>query len=364
MSIERRFKSYFDDKGGYKGGKSGDPSQFKKIHKLSSNENPYGPSPKVSEVINKQLNRLHIYPSPTDLDLRHALLEHYDGKLSLDQFITGNGGSNVIDLLIKGFVNVGDEVIVSSPYFIPYSSFSKWAGAEVIDVPLDNEDYSLDVSGIISALNNKTRIIFLTSPNNPTGSYIKRSEFECLLETVPDDVIVLYDEVYYHYINQDDYPLAWEYVDSYPNLFAINSFSKAYGLAALRVGYGYGSELVCNYLRQIVRPFSIPHINLVAAIAALKDQEWVSSCIEKNHVERAFLWDAMSEFDFKTFPSDANFFCIKPQNNHTQLTSDLAGQGIFVRPLDNFKAPGCLRITVGNRESNEALIEALRSIMK
>ena len=362
-NIEDVFKSYFDDNKGYRGGKSGDPNKFDKIHKLSSNENPLGCSPQVQQVIKDRHNAISGYPDATDLKLREALAELYDGKLKLNQLICGNGGSEVIDWIIKGFVRVGDNVIVSSPFFVPYRSFSMWAGATVVDVPLQPETYAVDVDGILNAVNDQTRIVFLTSPNNPSGSYINRSQLEELLDRIPSDVIIAYDEVYYHFIDQDDYPRAYEYIDRYPNLVGVNSFSKAYGIAGMRIGYGYFSDQVAAYLRLIVRPFIISRLTLEAAIAAVKDQTWVEKTVANNEQGRQYLFEEMSQMNVKLYKSHGNFIMFKVPGDHLAVFQALADRGVFIRPLDNYEAPGMLRVSVGTTESNEAFINALRKII-
>lgn len=361
--IEDKFKSYFTEDNSYRGGKSGDPTKYEKIHKLSSNENPLGCSPKVHKIIAEQHQSVSSYPDATDLQLREALAKHYTGKLQVNQFICGNGGSEIIDWIIKGFVSVGDEVIVSSPFFVPYRSFSRWAGAEVVDVPLLSGSYALDVDGILAAINDKTRIVFLTSPNNPSGSYIKRSDFEALLDRIPGDVIIAYDEVYHHFIDRADYPRAFEYIDRYPNLVGINSFSKAYGIAGMRIGYGYFAVQIATYLRQIIRPFIIPRLTLTAAIAAVEDQSWVSHTVAHNNRGREYLYEQMSQMDLELYESHGNFIMFGVRGDHLAVFQSLADQGIFIRPLDNYEAPGMLRVSVGTQESNEAFINTLRRII-
>jgi histidinol-phosphate aminotransferase len=362
--IEDRFKLYFAEDNSYRGGKSGDPTQFDKIHKMSSNENPLGCSPHVHQAIADHHQSVSQYPDATDLNLRQVLAKHYDGKLQVDQIICGNGGSEIIDWLIKGFVNVGDQVIISSPFFVPYRSFSRWAGATAVDVPLLIDDnYAVDVDGIIAAIDDKTRIVFLTSPNNPSGSYINRAQFEALLERIPDDVIVAYDEVYHHFIDQADYPRAYEYIDRHPNLVGINSFSKAYGIAGMRIGYGYFSPQVASYLRLIVRPFIIPKLTLAAAIAAVEDQSWVEQTAAQNLRGRQYLYDQLSQMNIKVYESHGNFLMFKVPD-HLAVFQALADQGIFIRPLDNYDAPGMLRVSVGTQDNNEAFVHAIRKIIE
>lgn len=358
------FKPYLKVKGGYKGGKSVTATKKdQKTYKLSSNENPIGASPKAVAAIQRHLQQLDRYPDPTDIRLREALADFYEHQLHPDQFLCGNGGSEVIDLVIRGFLKVGDEVIISSPFFVPYRMFSLWAGAKVVDVPLDQDTFELDVAGILSAISDKTRIIFLTSPNNPTGTYIPRRALESLLAAIPTDVIVILDEVYWQFTTADDYARALPYVADYPNLIAINSFSKTYGLAALRVGYAYMDQEVAAYLRQICRPFLIPRLSMEGAIAALKDHDFVGRTTELVIGERRFMQEQYRKLGISFTPSQANFILVDPPVPASEFVEYLFEEGIAVRPMDNFGAPGKVRISIGDREANETLLEAIRKLL-
>ena len=236
--IESIFKPHLEPKEVYKGGKNIPPSK-KKIYKLSSNENPLGPSPKAVEAIKSALERIDRYPDQTDIRLREALVKDFDGKLTADQFLTGNSGSEIIDMILRAFINEGDEVIYSNPCFLPYSVFSRWYGAEQINVPLKEPNYDLDLKGILNAITNRTKIIFLTSPNNPTGTYIPKAVLEDFLARIPKNIVVVFDEVYRHFADAEDYVSALPYVLQGHNVIALNSFSKTYGLAGQRIGYCY-----------------------------------------------------------------------------------------------------------------------------
>ena len=293
--LSKHFKPYFETKVKYKGGKSGTPKPGKKIYKMSSNENPLGTSPKVINHLSSQIQKLHLYPDTTDIRLRSALEQYYEGKLKSDQFITANSGSEILQLLIKGMLTPGDEVIVSSPYFVPYRTFSEWAGASVIDIPLVQPDYNLDVAGIIDSVTDQTRIIFITSPNNPSGTYVNKSQFSSLLSGIPQDVLVVYDEVYHHFIKEDDYALGFEFLSSHPNVVGLNSFSKAFGLASLRIGYMYADIEFASYIRLIHRPFLLNKLSTQAAITALDDREFMSEVTE--HVQTCLLYTSPSPRD-------------------------------------------------------------------
>lgn len=359
-AISNRFKSYLTVKNVYKGGRSIQPSApGQKVYKLSSNEHPFGYSPKVKAVLQQHLDHLHIYPDTTDTRLRTALVKEFAGHLEADQFIAAAGGSEVIDLTFRAFLREGDEVIISSPGFLPYSMFSKWLGARVVDVPLLAPDYRLDVDGILDALSSRTRIVCLTSPNNPTGTYIPRSTLEYLLDRLPPDVLVIYDEVYRHFAEAEDYVTGLEYVNAGYPILALNSFSKTYGLAAMRLGYAYTTPEIAAYIRQICKPFLIPALSMEAGLAALEDRTFVQKTVDLIREERQFLSAAFKRLGLTYTPSQANFFLVQPSGDDQEFVDQLIRNGIMTRPVTNFGAPGKVRISIGTREANEALIRAL-----
>ena len=211
-----------------------------------------------------------------------------------------------------GFVSERDEVIISSPCFVLYKMVSRWAGADIKDIPLKKSTYELDVIGIINAITTKTKIIFLSSPNNPTGTYIPKETLEHLLKKIPSNIVVIFDEVYWHFTDADDYVTAKSYISKYKNLIAVNTFSKAYGLASLRVGYAYMDIEVANYLRQLCRPFLISKLSLEASIAVLQDTSFIKKTINLIKTERAFISEQFNDLKIKFWPTQANFFLIDP----------------------------------------------------
>ena len=360
--IESIFKPYLRPKKAYEGGKGIPPFKGKKIYKLSSNENPLGQSPKATEALLKAAQKVHIYPDQTDIRLREALVKDFDHQLAADQFICGNSGSEVIDMVLRAFINEGDEVIFSNPCFLPYSVFSRWYGAVQVDIPLLEPDYTLDLEGILNAIGPKTKIIFLTSPNNPTGTYIPKSVLDDFFHRIPDNILVVFDEVYRHFADALDYVTALPYVQKGFNIIGINSFSKTYGLAGQRIGYGYSTEKIAKYLRQIHKPFLLPLTSLEAGIGALKDVDFIQKTVETVHEGRRFLSEAFDRMGIAHWPSQANFFLIDPPLPELEFAEILMEQGIMVRPVSQFGAPGKVRITVGDREANEALVMALEKI--
>lgn len=359
--IESIFKSYLEPKEVYKGGKN-IPTSDKKIYKLSSNENPLGASPKAVAALIKAAEHIDLYPDQTDIRLREALVEDFDGQLTAEQFICGNSGSELIDMLLRAFIDEGDEVIYSNPCFLPYSVFSRWYGAKLIDIPLTHPNYDIDTEEILNAVTDKTKVIFLTSPNNPTGTYIPKLVLDDFLSRIPKNIVIVFDEVYRHFASADDYMTALPYVKEGHNIIAINSFSKTYGLAGQRIGYCYTTHTIANYIRQIHKPFLLPITSIEAAIGALKDTDFIDETVKTVHEGKAYLSTEFDRLGIKYWPTQGNFFIIDPPLSEMDFTNKLMEQGVMVRPVSQFGAPGKVRITIGTQEANEALVLALKNL--
>lgn len=359
------FKPYLLGNPGYKGGKTmGEiKSSAKKIYKLSSNENLLGTSPKASKAIKASLKNLNIYPDRTTDKLQLALSKFYKKKLSPDHFIAANAGSEVIEHIIRAFLGEGLECIVSNPCFMPYVMFSEWQGAKIIDVPLKSPNYQLDVKGVLKAINKKTRLIFLTSPNNPTGTYIPKKDIEQLLDKVPDHVVVVLDEVYYHFATAKDFSTALPFVKKGKNVIAINSFSKTYGLAAVRAGYGYTTPEIARYVRKLSKPFLMNKLSSNAAIGALSDKAFIDKTVKLVVEERERLYPKLDKLGVTYWKSQANFIMIKPPMDEFKFEQKMLREGIMVRPVGSFGAPGCVRITIGTKAANNAYIKALKKVL-
>lgn len=361
QDIQSSFKSFLQPKEVYKGGKN-IPASTQKIYKLSSNENPLGASPKAIEAAKAVIDNISLYPDQTDIRLREALVKDFNNELAADQFITGNSGSEVIDMLLRAFINEGDEVIFSNPCFLPYAVFSRWYGAKQIDIPLMSPNYDLDVEGVLNAITDKTKVIFLTTPNNPTGTYIPKPILDDFFNRVPKRILVVIDEVYRHFAEATDYVSALHYVKQDYSVLGLNSFSKTYGLAGLRIGYGYTTATIANYLRLIHKPFLMPITSIEAAIGALNDTIFIENTVKTVLEGRAYLSDAFDKLGIRYWPTQANFFIIDPPVPEMEFTDKLMKKGIMVRPVSQFGAPGKVRITIGTKEANQALIKALKTL--
>lgn len=359
------FKPYLLNAATYKGGKT--KSEIKPgadLIKLSSNENLLGPSPKAIEAIKASLASLNEYPDGNAARLVKSIVEYSNGQLTAEQVVCANSGSECIEMIIRAFMDDGLECIVSTPTFMPYLIFSRKMGVNVIDVPLKADSYDMDIDGIISAISDSTRLIFVTNPNNPTGTYIPDDQIKELLERVPDHVIVVIDEVYYQFVSKPDYSTAHKWVNAGYNVIGINSLSKAYGLAGLRIGYLYSTPQITEYINKLSRPFYLSTLSIDAGVAAISDTEFIDRTVKSVANGRAYLKKEFDRLGLHQTPSETNFILVKPDMDPMEFEESLLQHDIMVRPVGNFGAPGCVRITVGKEEHNVQLINALEQILQ
>ncbi len=354
-------------KSAYKGGK-GKAEVAKllngqKLYKLSSNENILGSSPKALQAISDNVNNLSEYCDRTDVRLRDKLSSFYKDELSAAHFFTDNSGVSLLNLIERAFLEPGNEIIISNPAFKPYAMFAQKLGARVIDVPLIGDNFDLDINSMLESINDNTRLMFVTSPNNPTGTHIPKAQLDKLVNNLPEHVVLVYDEVYYQYVDAPDYVRAYEYVKQGKNIIGVNSFSKAYGLAGLRIGYGYSTEKIARYVAQACTPFMINTLALEAAIAALDDDAFINKTVSLIAKEKLFIYEELDKLGIKYWKTQANFITIKPKMNDKEFEAAMLMEGVMVRPVANFGAPGCIRVTIGDREANVAYLEAIKKVI-
>ena len=344
-----------------------------RIVKLDGNENPYGCSPKVYQAL-ANYPYYHIYPDPEQRTLRQAL-EGYTG-FSPQHIVCGSGSDELIDLVLRLFLQPGDEVINCSPTFGMYPFSTEVCGGKVIDIPR-NENFDIDIVGIEKALNRKTKVIFIASPNNPTGNIITEQEVMKLIET---GKIVVIDEAYFEFSSVTMANL----VPSYPNLVVLRTFSKWAGLAGLRVGYGIFPSEIANYAMKIKQPYNVTVAAQAAVLASLSDIDYLGNNVAKIISGRKRLFTKLKEFDWlKPYSSRGNFILCSltlpspfkgeglgegeqpsEQPYAKKIWQQLRKKGIFIRYFDTPRLKDCLRISVGKPEDTDALIEALRSLPK
>ncbi|HLS27567.1 MAG TPA: histidinol-phosphate transaminase [Opitutales bacterium] len=326
------------------------------IIKLASNENAFGPSPKGIAAAQKALADAHLYPDGGTFKLRGKIAEKLD--LSPDQIVTGNGSNEVLELLGHVFLGPGDEVVIGTPAFIVYKLVTLLFGATPIEVPLREHRHDLDA--LLAAISPKTKIVFLPSPNNPTGTANSAEEIDAFVRKLPDHVIFAFDEAYAEYLENppDLRPLIAEG----RKIICFRTFSKIYGLASLRVGYGYTSPEMAALLNRVREPFNVNAPAQAAAVAALDDDDFVAQCREENRNGLRQLGDGFNELEIPFVPSEANFLLVRVGDG-TKVFRELQRRGIIIRPVAPYGLPEYVRISVGTKEENARLLEALKEIL-
>ena len=331
------------------------------IIKLASNENPLGPSPKALDAIRAELADLTRYPDGAGFELKKALCEKLG--INADQITLGNGSSDILDFVVRVFVNDGDEIVVSQHAFAIYGLVAKMVGADCTVVPAKN--YGHDLDAMAAAISDRTRIVFVTNPNNPTGTWNTRDELVSFLNKVPERVIVLLDEAYIEYVHEADYPDGITLLGEYPNLVVTRTFSKAYGLASLRVGYGVSSPELADLMNRVRPPFNVDSFALAAAKAALQDTDYVARSVAENDAGLAYLAGEFERLGLSYIPSVGNFitFHVPEGMDDMAVYQGLLHKGIIIRPVANYELPGFLRVSVGTMSENKAFIAALEQVI-
>ncbi|MEZ4619526.1 MAG: histidinol-phosphate transaminase [Caldilineaceae bacterium] len=340
-----------------------DRSQATQIHKLSSNENPRGPSPAVVQAIQAAATSLNFYPPRSDDALRQALVEAHGQGLTLDHFFCANSGSEVLQAICRAFLQPDDEFIISSPTFGAYVRFAAAQQAMPIDVPLRATDFAHDIGAILTAITPRTKLFFLCNPNNPTGAIMTAPEFTTLLSALPSHVTVVADQVYEHYVSRADFPNTIQAVVADKPVIIVQTFSKGYGLAGLRLGYAIVPPAIAARLRQQVRNFHLSSLALVAGVAALHDQAYMHESARLATEGKEYLYGELERLHVQTWPSEGNFLLIRPERPAQQVHDALLARGVMVRPMDTFGYPDGLRVTVGSMEANAAFIAALEEVL-
>jgi histidinol-phosphate aminotransferase len=323
--------------------------------KLASNENPLGPSLKAVEAVTKSLTQSHRYPDAGGYYLREKLASRHN--LSMDHLVLGAGSTELIQLLCHIYVGPGVRGLGSEGSFVMFPLAVRVAGGEPVLVPL--KDYTFDLDAMLARIDDSTRVIYLANPNNPTGTMFTAEAFDRFLDNVPEDVLVVLDEAYCDYVESPDYGDSLEHVLAGRYLIILRTFSKIYGLAGLRVGYGIGHPEIISALNKIRSPFNVAGISQVAALAALEDAEHVQRSRESNRCGLAFLTRELADLGVKVVPSATNFVYVETGYPPKQVYEALLHQGVIVRPLGWMGMPDGLRISVGTEKENQRVVEAL-----
>lgn len=325
--------------------------------KMASNENPLGPSPKALEAVRQALPALHRYPDGSCFTLVRKLAARLG--VEPEHLIVGNGSDEVITLAVRAFVEPGDEIVIAHPTFLVYKIAGQLADAAVRTVQM--KDFRYDLAAMKKAVTSKTKLIFIANPDNPTGTYVTRAEVEAFMEGLSPDAIVFFDEAYAELADVPDYPDTRPYLGRHPVIIA-RTFSKAYGLAGLRIGYGIAPRELVEAMHRVREPFNVNSLAQAAAIAALDDTQHLEATLRLLREEKRKLVQALKEMKFSCVPSAANFILFRAGPRAAELAQGLLKKGIIVRHMQAWDLPEFLRVTVGLPEENDAFIQTLNQL--
>jgi len=326
------------------------------ILKLASNENPLGPSKSAIRAMRQYLKEVHLYPDDGCYLLGKRLSQHLGVKE--DQLIFGNGSVEIIDFIIKSFVSPGDQVVMADQAFIMYKIAAKVADARIISVPMKN--YTHDLEAMAQAVTPETKVVFVANPNNPTGTMVNQEQAREFLKKVPETCLVVFDEAYYEYITRQDFPDSIRLLADHPHLIILRTFSKIYGLAGLRVGYGIGHPELVAAIRKVRLPFNVGLLAQIACQAALDDVKHVEASRQMNDQGREYLYCQFEQMGLFYLPSEGNFIFIDPGLDSDRMFLEMQRMGVIVRPIKNYGFPTALRVTVGTPRQNRKLIRSLK----
>lgn len=327
--------------------------------KLASNENPLGPSPLAVRAIKNALHTLHRYPDGSGFYLRSKLSEKFG--VPIERIILGNGSDELIGLIIRTFLSSGQQVVQPFPTFLVYETMVKGAGGMMTSVPLS--DFKIDLNEIANALTPQTKIIFVNNPNNPTGSLLSQGDLRFFLREIPDGIIVVLDEAYVEFVSEAEEASGMDLLEAHPLLVVLRTFSKLYGLAGLRIGYGFSSEEVIDYLNRVRQPFNANTLAQVAATAALDDAEFVSETLKTVREGISYLYQGLEEAGLTYIPTHTNFFLVRVPQGAQRIYERMLRQGVIVRAMDGYGLDDYIRVNAGLPEENRRFIETLKKVL-
>ncbi|MCQ6277913.1 histidinol-phosphate transaminase [Bacillus sp. EB600] len=330
-----------------------------KIVKLASNENPFGCSPKALAAIRENQQSTAIYPDGHATNLREAVAAYYQVKP--EELIFGNGSDNLIQIISSALLDPNSNTVMAVPTFSQYGHNAVIEGAKIIEVPVIDGNHDLD--GMLAAIDENTNIVWLCSPNNPTGTYIPEQKLVAFLEKVPAETLVVLDEAYYEYVVAEDYYNSISLTRRFENLIVLRTFSKIYGLAALRIGYGIANEKIIKALEPAREPFDVNTYGQIAAAAAIKDQEFVQQCRQTNRQGLEQYYQFCEAHNLSYFPSQGNFLLIDFKVDGDRVFQNLLQKGFIVRSGKALGFPTSVRITVGSFEENEGVLNAISQFL-
>lgn len=329
------------------------------ILKLASNENPLGTSPLALKAMKKAMKDSHLYPDDNCFYLRNALAQKYNVKP--EEIIIGNGSVEILLLLTLAYLSPGESAVISKSSFLWFKIAVNIAGGQTIEVPM--KDYTHDLEAMLNAIKDNTRLIFIANPNNPTGTIVTKEEMDRFMERVPSNILVLIDEAYYEYIKDPAYPDSFKYLREGKNVLILRTFSKIYGLAGIRLGYGFTKEEIVNNLMKVRIPFNANRLSQIAGIAALEDEKHVRRSYEVNEEGKIFLYDSYRKLGLFYLPTFGNFIFVDFGRDSQTVFNSMLQQGIITRTIKEYGFPTALRITIGTEKQNRKLIEAIKKTL-
>ncbi len=332
-----------------------------RIAKLASNENPLGTSPKAMEAMCEAVKGVYLYPDDNAYYFRNKVAARYG--VEWEQVYAAAGSVEVIELCGQAFLNPGDVVLTSERTFAMYQLAAMKAGARCVQIPMIDGGYRYDMAGITAALNEKTKIVFLANPTNPTGTWFTSEEFDAFMEKVPESTLVVYDCAYDEFVTTDDMPDPWKYLKAGRRILILKTFSKAYGLAGVRGGYAVGPKDIVAGLMLVRIPFNMNVVSMAACMAALDDEEFVQKSYEFTKQELAFLIESLKDLPVVIPPTQTNFILIDTQKDSKWLFEELQKKGIIVRPMGGNGLPNAIRVNVGLHEDNVHFVEVFRRLI-
>lgn len=329
------------------------------IVKLASNENPLGPAPSVIKAVQQVLPELTRYPDGNGFILKQALSERFG--FALPTITLGNGSNDILELIGRAFAMPGTEVVFSEHAFAVYPIVTQAVGATPVQVPA--RDWGHDLPAMAAAVTPATRLIFVANPNNPTGTWFERAEFEAFMAAVPEQVLVVLDEAYTEYVEAGEALNGFDYIERYPNLIVCRTLSKAYGLAALRVGYCISHPQVADVLNRVRQPFNVNSLALAAAVAALADDTYLTESRLLNRAGMQQLEQGLSALGLQWIPSRGNFIAVDLGQDAAPVYQGLLRAGVIVRPVAGYGMPNHLRVSIGLPQENQRFLEALGEVL-
>lgn len=327
--------------------------------KLASNENPVGPSPAVVEAIMQNAQNINRYPDGGSYYLKSALSGFL--KVSPEEIVIGNGSNEIIELCLRAFVRPDDETVSASGAFLVYDLATRVIGGRAVQVPM--KDFTHDLKKMGRAITPKTKVVLISNPNNPTGTAVSAGELESFMESTPRGVMVVIDEAYFEYVRWKNFPDSLSLLSRYDNLLVIRTFSKAYGLAGLRIGYGVANKKVVTIMNKIRQPFNVNYMAQVAALAALKDQEHISRVVTLCQKEKKRIEEFLTRMGLVYVPSKTNFILVKVGGDGRKVYTDLLKRGVIVRAMNAYGFDEYIRVTVGLPEENDRFLSELSSVL-